>query len=174
MNERTDGRDPAGDGKGMGDKRDGAPTPVHRLAVLVAEGSDAAALMRLQAAMSRHGVGTTMVAPAGDRPFLSDGRSCQPDTTLSDGSRIRCDAIAMILSASSADRLAGNPHARRLVLDAWNAGQAIAHDIGAALLLEACGIRGDEFVMPVYDVADLLPCLPRRITTRAPLVTRPA
>lgn len=174
MNERTDGRDPAGDGKGMEDKRDGVPTPVHRLAVLVAEGTDAPALTRLLAAMGRHDVETTLVAPNGDRMSLSDGRWCQPDTTLSDGSRIRCDAIAMILSASSADRLAADPHARRFVLDAWHAGQAIAHDIGAALLLDACGIRGDEFVISVEHVADLLVYLPRRFIARTPIVSGPA
>lgn len=174
MNDRTVRRDPTEDGNGIGDGCGASPAPGHRVAVLVAEGSDALSLMRLRDAMHRHDVATFLVALETECAELSDGARCEPDVTLPDRAGLRCDAVAMILSASAADRLADDANARGFVMDAWHAGQAIAHDIGAALLLDACGIRGDEFVMPVEYVADLLVCLPRRRAARAPLVSRSA
>lgn len=172
MNQWTVRRDPTEDGDGSGEG--GGASPGYRVAVLVAEGSDAVSLRRLNDAMHRHAVATILVAPETERPELSDGLRCEPDVTLRDRGGLRCDAVAMILSACAADRLADDANAREFVMDAWHAGQAIAHDIGAALLLDACGIRGDEFVLPVECVADLLVCLPRRCARRTPRVSRSA
>lgn len=162
----------ANGGESDGDSGVQASAARLRLAVLVAEGSDVSALRRLCETMERHDVATVLFAPDSGGPALSDGQPCTWVEALEDRGGVACDAIALILTALAADRLTADAQARDFLLEAYHAGKAIAHDSGAAVLLEACGIRGDDYVLPVEDVADLLVCLPRRCATRTPLVSR--
>jgi len=172
MRERESGAQTRG--RGAGETGEAGEAVTYRLAVLLADGSDAVALRHLTEAMERHDVATILFSREGRRLVLSDGAACVPDAVLADRAAFPRDAVAIILSALAADGLSDDAHARAFVAEAYSAGEAIAHDIGAALLLDACGIDGDEFVLAVSDVGELLACLPHRCTTRMRSVTRSA
>jgi len=115
--------------------------------ILVDDGSDAAAVDGLRAAVEAAGATVKIVAPKIGGAALAGGKRQPADGQLAGTPSVLFDAVALVLSADAGARLAREAAAVDWVRDAFGHLKAIAHDDGAGAVIEAAGISPDAGVV---------------------------
>ncbi|MEO6146068.1 MAG: catalase [Sulfuriferula sp.] len=111
------------------------------IAILVAEGSDAALIKKIQKAVTSAGAMIKIVAPKIGGVKLSDGSMLPVNGQLAGTPSVLFDAVAVILSDSSAKKLLKEGAAIDFVRDAFGHLKAIAVDEGGRALLKTANIE---------------------------------
>ena len=140
------------------------------IGILFSDGSDAATITALREAAEAAGVKVKLVAPKVGGARLSDGSWLAADGQLSGTPSVLVDAVALVLSEEGAKKLAGESAAIDFVRDAYGHLKAIAHDSGAAGLLQIAGVKADDGIMPASSAGDFVAAAGKRLWTREPSV----
>jgi catalase len=111
--------------------------------ILVADGSDRAAIDTLMQAVATAGASVKLVAPKVGGVQLDDGSLRPADGQLAGTPSVMFDAIAVVLAKPAAARLTADAAAIDFVRDACGHLKAIAFDPGGQHLLQAAGVRPD-------------------------------
>lgn len=114
--------------------------------ILIADGSDAAALATLKAAIEEAGGRVKLVAPKIGGVALSDGTKMKADGQLAGTPSPIFDAVAVLLSAKGAELLAKEAAAVQWVMDAFGHLKAIGANPEAKPLLAKANIEPDAGV----------------------------
>ena len=117
--------------------------------ILIADGSDAAALGTFTTALQKAGARAIVVAPKIGGVKLSDGTMQKADGQLAGTPSVVLDAVALVLSEDGAKLLLGEAAAIQFVMDAYAHCKAIGHTPGAQPLLERAGVQVDDGVVPL-------------------------
>jgi catalase len=125
-----------------------------KIGVLVAPGADAALLEALRTVVAGEDALLEVVAPAVGGVTVSDGTVVEADHMVRGGPSVLFDAVA-VLGAPSQAAMADVAAARDFVADAFAHCKFIAHDAGAASLLEDAGVDFDGGVMSLDDEDDV-------------------
>ncbi len=115
--------------------------------VLVADGSDRAAIDALVAAITQAGASHKVIAPHVGEVVLSDQSRLKVDGQLAGTPSVMFDAVAIVLSAQAGADLAREAAAVDFVRDAFGHLKAIAADAGAQALLTKAGVVKDAGVL---------------------------
>ena len=126
------------------------------VAVLIADGSDAALIATLKQAILAAGASVKVVAPKVGKVKLSDGSSTAADGQLAGTPSVMFDAVAIILSKEGAAILTKEAAAVDFVRDAFGHLKAIAADAGAKALLHKAGVVADDGVTDAGDTKRFL------------------
>jgi catalase len=121
------------------------------IGILIHDGTDAAALKKIQDAAEKAGASVKIVAPKVGGAKLSDGRIRAADGQLAGTPSVVFDAIAVLLSDTGAAALSKEGAAIDFVRDAFGHLKAIAADAGGMRLLKAASIVGDAGVVDAND-----------------------
>ena len=138
--------------------------------VLIADGTDAAELKNLEAALQKAGAKVKCIAPEIGGAKLTDGTHHPADGQLSGTPSILFDAVALLLSPEAGKKLAHEAAAVDFVRDAFGHLKAIAHSPGAQPVIQAAGISPDAFVTPEQDTAKFVKNAGKRCWDREPKV----
>jgi len=125
-----------------------------KVAVLAADGLDAAQVAELIAALSEHGVIAEIIGPHGGtlRGGREEGGSIEVDKALPTTASVFYDAVLVPGGDESVQTIAGNPDARRFIEEAYQHGKPIGALDSAVELL---GIT-DEDVAPDVEGSRVL------------------
>ncbi len=126
------------------------------VAILVADGSDGAAIAALKKAVVAAGARVKLVAPRVGGITLANGKKLAVDGQLAGTPSVLFDAVALVLSDEAGQTLSREAAAVDFVRDAFGHLKAIATDKGAQALLMASGIEPDAGVVAVGDVQAFL------------------
>jgi catalase len=124
--------------------------------ILVADGSDGAAIAALKKAVIAAGARVKIVAPRVGGIALANGKKLAVDGQLAGTPSVLFDAVALVLSEAAGKTLSREAAAVDFVRDAFGHLKAIATDKGAQALLMASGIEPDAGVVAVGDVQAFL------------------
>lgn len=138
--------------------------------ILVADGSDAATLHSVRAAVHAAGGRVVIIAPRVRGVTLGDGAECHVDGQLAGTPSVTVDAIAVILSQDGAEALVRDAAAVQFVADAYAHLKAIAFDAGGRLLLDRAGVQPDDGVVPTENAVAFADAAAGRVFDREPLV----
>ncbi|MEO8408632.1 MAG: catalase HPII, partial [Oxalobacteraceae bacterium] len=138
--------------------------------ILVADGSDRAAINAVQKAVADAGARTKIVAPKVGGAKLADGTILVADGQLAGTPSVMFDAIAVILSSEGATLLAKESAAIGFVQDAFVHLKAIAIDQGGLALLQKANIESDGGVIKINDMAGFIAAATTRQWEREPSV----
>ncbi len=119
--------------------------------ILVDDGSDAATLKALRAAVEKAGAKVKIIAPKVGGAVLSDRRKQPADGQLAGTPSMLFDAVALVLSDEAGRKLAKEAAAVDFVRDAFGHLKAIAADAGAQAVLKAGGVVKDAGVIDAGD-----------------------
>ena len=126
-----------------------------KIGALVTDGTDAAMLKSLLAALRAEGATLELVAPTIAGIAASDGSSIAAHHALVAGPSVLFDAVAILPSAEGSALLAQMPAAREFVADAFAHCKFIAHVEAAAILFVKAGVPvGDGGVVALRGTAD--------------------
>ncbi|MRG56042.1 catalase [Phyllobacterium sp. SYP-B3895] len=117
--------------------------------ILIDDGTDAAALAALTNAVKQAGGKPVIVAPKIGGAKLANGDTMKADGQLLGTPSQLFDAVAVIVSADAAGRLANEGAAKQWVMDAFGHLKAIGYAASSRALLDAAGIKDDAGVVPV-------------------------
>lgn len=141
----------------------------HRtVGILIDEGSDAAALKALRKAAEAAGATVKIVAPKLGGAVLSDGKKQPADGQLAGTPSVVFDAVAVLLSEDAGRKLSKESAAVDFVAFAWAHLKAIAHDAGAAPLLEAGNVGKDAGIVDAADPKAFIAAAKTRQWAREP------
>ncbi len=140
------------------------------IGILVADGSDAAAIAALRKAAEADGAQVKIVAPKIGGAKLGNGKPLPADGQLAGTPSVVFDAVALVLSEAAGKALASEAAAVDWVRDAFGHLKAIAHDEGAAAVIKASGIGKDAGVVKVGDTAAFIKAARTRQYAREPQV----
>ncbi len=135
--------------------------------ILIAEGSDAAALGTLTTAIAKAGGVAKLIAPKVGKVPLSDGSMIAADAQLFGQPSVTVDAAAVVLSADAAKRLSKEGAAVQWVMDAFGHLKAVGFNAEAKPLIDKAGVEPDE---GVTDLAGFVAAATRRYWDREPNV----
>ena len=121
------------------------------VAVLLAEGFDAALLRRLQKAVKAARAKTTLVAAHIGGAAGADGQKVPADAALGAAPSCLFDAVIVLGSADGIKALSRLPAATDWVRDAWRHLKCIGHDEASQALLSSAGIGHDEAVLALHE-----------------------
>jgi catalase len=121
------------------------------IGILIADGSDGAAIKRIKKAATDAGATVKIVAPKVGGAKLADGTMFPADGQLAGTPSVLFDAIAVILSDESAKALSKESAAIDFVRDAFGHLKAIAADKGGFALLKIANVGQDAGVVDVGD-----------------------
>jgi catalase len=126
-----------------------APTDIkgHVIGVLVADGSDAAAVDKLKAAITKAGAVAKVIAPKIGGAKGADGTLIPADGQLAGTPSVTVDAIALVLSDTGCAALMKEAAAVQFVMDAFGHLKAIGATDAAKPLLDKAGVEPDEGVV---------------------------
>ena len=119
------------------------------VAVLIADGSDAASIDVVKKAVTAAGAKVKMVAPKIGAAKLADGSVLNIDAQLAGTPSVLFDAVAIILSADAAALLGKDGAAIDFVRDAFAHLKAITVDQGGEALLKKSGVKPDAGVIGI-------------------------
>ena len=138
--------------------------------ILIAEGSDAAAVDAIRRAA--HGAGATVkiVAPKIGEVKLEGGKYEIVEHQLAGTPSVVFDAVAVIVSHEGARRLAKEGAAVDFVRDAFGHLKAIAADEGGKMLLKAAGVKLDTGTVDAADPTSFIEAAKTRQWAREPKV----
>jgi catalase len=128
-------------------KRDLHTLKGRAVGILVADGSDAATVQALHAAITEAGGRPLIVAPKIGGVTMSDGKTLKVDKQLAGFPSVMVDAIAVILSEEGCASLLNEGAAVQFVMDAFGHLKCIAANDGAQPLLAKAGVTPDEGVV---------------------------
>ena len=117
------------------------------LGILVADGSDGAAIKKISKAATAAGASVKIVAPKVGGVKLADGSLLAVDGQLAGTPSVLFDAVAVILSEEGASALMAEAAAIDFVRDAFGHLKAIAADSGAQALLKKADVERDAGVV---------------------------
>ena len=120
--------------------------------ILIADGSDGAAVKALRKAAEAAGATVKIVAPKLGGVKLADGKRLAADGQLAGTPSTVFDAVALVLSDAGGKQLAAEAAAVDFVRDAFGHLKAIAADAGAQAVLKAGGIGKDAGVVAADDI----------------------
>ncbi len=126
-----------------------------KVGVLVGNGSDATILEKLRQAIEKEGATMELIAPTIGGIETSEGAWMKADHMIDGGPSVLFDAVALVLSEESANRLCGEASARDFVADAFSHCKFIGFNVSAVSLLAKAGIDPDmdEGLMPIDHAA---------------------
>ena len=124
-----------------------------KIGLLIAEGSDKAAIDQLSKAVAAEG-GEVVTIAAKVGPLALKGGTLSADAQLPGAPSVLFDAIAMILMPDQAKKLAKDSAAIAFVMDAYAHLKAIGHCKGSAVILERAGIKDGEGVGGWQDLPE--------------------
>ena len=119
----------------------------HVIGVLVADGSDAAAVDKLKAAIVKAGAVAKVIAPKIGGAKGADGTLIPADGQLAGTPSVTVDAIALVLSDTGCAALLKEAAAVQFVMDAFGHLKAIGATDAAKPLLDKAGVELDEGVV---------------------------
>jgi len=119
--------------------------------ILIADGSDGAAIESVKKAATEAGATVKIVAPKVGGTRLADGSMLVADAQLAGTPSVLFDAVAVILSDAGAKALTVEGAAIDFVRDAFGHLKAIAADKGGRALLKAAHVGRDAGVVDVGD-----------------------
>jgi catalase len=119
--------------------------------ILIADGSDGAAIKKIRKAAADAGASVKIVAPKVGGAKLADGTLLAADGQLAGTPSVLFDAVAVILSDKGAKALSKEGAAIDFVRDAFGHLKAIAVDKGGQALLDAANVGSDAGVVDVKD-----------------------
>jgi len=117
------------------------------IAILIADGSDAAAVDRLTSQIGDAGGRPVLVAPKIGGAKMSDGSLLPADFQLAGGPSVLFDAVALALSDQGCAMLLQEAAAVQFVMDAFAHLKAIGHTPEAKPLLDKAGVEPDDGVL---------------------------
>ena len=118
----------------------------HSIAILINDGSDAAAIGKTVKAITGAGARAVIVAPKVGGARLSDGSVMKADAQLAGYPSVLADAVAVILSEEGCAALLKEGAAVQFVMDAFGHLKAIGHTPEAQPLLDKAGVVPDAGV----------------------------
>ena len=124
--------------------------------ILIAEGSDGAAIQAIKKAALDAGASVKIVGPKVGGAKLADGTLLAVDKQLAGAPSVIFDAIAVILSDAGAKKLAAESAAIDFVRDAFGHLKAIGVDQGGAALLKAANVPSDAGVIDISHTQDFI------------------
>ncbi|RZM31806.1 MAG: catalase HPII, partial [Sphingomonas sp.] len=131
--------------------------------ILIADGSDAAALATLTSDIATAKGVAKLIAPKIGKVPLSDGSAVAADAQLFGQPSVTVDACAVILSQEACAKLCKEGAAVQWVMDAFGHLKAIGHNSDAKPLLDKAGVEPDE---GVTDLAGFVEAAKRRYWDR--------
>ncbi|WCT74456.1 catalase [Sphingomonas naphthae] len=122
------------------------PTSIEGAAIgiLIADGSDAAAVDALTSAIGDAGGKPILIAPKVGGTKMSDGSLLKADAQLAGFPSVFVGAIALVLSEEGCAALLKEAAAIQFVMDAFGHCKAIGHSEAARPLLDKAGVEPDE------------------------------
>lgn len=142
-----------------------------RIGCLIADGSDAAAILALETAVAKLGAEFKVVAPRIGGAVAADGKLIEADFQLAGGPSVLFDAVFVALSAEGATTLSAEAAAVAWVHDAFAHLKVIGATGEAQPLLDKAGVVADAGVITSGDVeAFLTTAASGRIWDREPSV----
>jgi catalase len=133
-----------------------------QIGILVADGSDGAAVETIKKAAEEAGAGVKIVAPKVGGAKLADGSRLAADGQLAGTPSVIFDAVAVILSEKGARELAKESAAIDFVHDAFGHLKAIAIDEGGQTLFKMANCEQDAGVMNSRDVKAFIAAAKKR------------
>jgi catalase len=124
--------------------------------ILVANGSDGAAIRTAKKAVANAGASVKVVAPTLGGTKLADGSMLKADGQLAGTPSVLFDAIVVILSEAGANMLSKESSAVDFVRDAFAHLKAIGVDSGGQSLLKAAGVANDAGIIGVAEMEAFL------------------
>ena len=121
------------------------------IGILIADGSDGAAITKIRKAATKAGASVKIVAPKVGGARLADGSMLAADGQLAGTPSVLFDAVAIILSGKGAKELSNEGAAIDFVRDAFGHLKAIAIDKGGQALLTAANVGQDAGVVNAGD-----------------------
>jgi catalase len=115
--------------------------------ILIADGSDGAAIKKIKKAATDAGATVKIIAPKVGRVKLADGSMLVADGQLAGTPSVLFDAVAVILSDEGAEALAKESAAIDFVRDAFGHLKAVAVDQGGQALLKAANVAQDAGIL---------------------------
>jgi catalase len=128
-----------------------------KLGILVSDGTDAAVLKALKAALAKEGATFEIIAPKVGGAEASDGSRIEADQMIDGGPSVLYDAIALLPGADAVDDLLQESTVRDFVADAFAHCKFIGHVKAAVPLFEKAGIAEadfDEGIVPLASAKD--------------------
>ncbi len=122
------------------------------IGILIADGSDGAAIKKIKKAAIRAGAGVKIIAPKVGGAKLADGSMLAADCQLAGTPSVLFDAVAVILSDAGAKALLMEGAAIDFVRDAFGHLKAIAVDQGGQTLLNRANVGPDGGIVDVNDI----------------------
>jgi catalase len=126
-----------------------------KLGILVTDGTDAALLRALQAAVIKAGALTEIIAPAVGGVKASDGTWIEAQQMIDGGPSVLYDAVAVLPSEAGTRALLHHAPARDFVADAFQHCKFIGHTVAAAPLLDKASVQPDAGVVPLNGKKDV-------------------
>jgi catalase len=121
------------------------------IGILIADGSDGAAIKKIKKAATDAGASVKIVAPRVGGAKLADGTMLAADGQLAGTPSVLFDAVAVILSDKGAKALSMEGAAIDFVRDAYAHLKAIAVDQGGQALLKTANVGQDAGVVDAND-----------------------
>ncbi|MCA1788986.1 MAG: catalase [Thioalkalivibrio sp.] len=121
------------------------------IGILIADGSDGAAITAIRKAATDAGAAVKIVAPKVGGAKLADGSMLEADGQLAGTPSVLFDAVAVLLSDEGARALSREAAAIDFVRDAFGHLKAIAVDKGGRALMDAANVVPDAAVVDPGD-----------------------
>ena len=121
------------------------------IGILIADGSDGAAIRKIKKAATNAGASVKIIAPRVGGVKLADGSMLAADGQLAGTPSVLFDAVAVILSEKGAKALSMESAAIDFVRDAFGHLKAIAVDQGGQTLLKSANVGQDAGVVDAGD-----------------------
>ena len=138
-----------------------------KIGILFADGSDAALISKIKSDAEKAGAQVMLIAPKIGGIPVSKG-TLKADGQLAGSPSVLLDAIALVLTEESAEKLAKDGAAVDFVKDAFGHLKAIGHSDGAKPLMDKAGVEPDEGVVELGK--DFIAAAARRFYDREPKV----
>ena len=121
------------------------------IGILIADGSDGDAIMKIKKAAMTAGANVKIVAPKVGGAKLADGSMLPADGQLAGTPSVLFDAVAVVLSDEGAKLLSTEAAAIDFVRDAFGHLKAITADKGGQALLKMAKVKPDPGVLDISD-----------------------
>src|SRR5688572_5293534 len=126
-----------------------------KLGILVTDGTDAALLKALQAAVAKAGALTEIIAPKVGGVKAGDGSWIEAQQMIDGGPSVLYDAVALLPSEARTALLLQHAPARDFVADAFQHCKFIGHTAAAKPLLDKSGVQPDAGIVPLIARKDI-------------------
>ena len=132
------------------------PLTGRKIGLLFAEGSDKAAIEKLQAELEQAGATVMLVSPKVGEQTLKGG-TLKAHGQLAGSPSVLFDAVASIVMPDAAERLARDSAAKQWFMDAWSHAKTIGACPATQKLLASLGIEADEGIVEIAQFASVAP-----------------